>query len=236
MRSSGSWSGRLAIETGKRFVHQQHARPRRDRARERDALLLAARQHMRIDVGEMREADAREREARFALGIRLRQRLQTEHDIGEIGQVRKQREVLEHQSDAAAFRRQIKLVAGDFAVVDQDASRCRLLDAGREPQQRGLAATGAAEQTHDLARPDIETEIADRDHVAVAMRDVLVGETRGDRGRRASARAASDCGGIAVAARQNLILGGLRTRREPEIEIAGFQRIFVVAQRRIVRR
>ena len=53
-----------AIETGERLVHQEHAGSRHDGAGKRDALLLAARNLVRIGFRKMREADARQRRAR----------------------------------------------------------------------------------------------------------------------------------------------------------------------------
>ena len=51
------------IEAGERLVHQQHARPRRDGAGQRHALLLAAGEDVRVFVGVMVEPDAGERGA-----------------------------------------------------------------------------------------------------------------------------------------------------------------------------
>ena len=45
------------IETGERLVHEQHARPGRNGAGERHALLLAAREDMRILVRVMGKPD-----------------------------------------------------------------------------------------------------------------------------------------------------------------------------------
>ena len=49
------------VEPRERLVHEQHARARRDGARERHALLLAAGEDVRILAGIMGEADALER-------------------------------------------------------------------------------------------------------------------------------------------------------------------------------
>ena len=67
--SSRIFSLRRGIEAGEGLVHEQHARPRRDGAGERHALLLAAGEDVRIFIGVMGEPDASERGKR--LGIRL---------------------------------------------------------------------------------------------------------------------------------------------------------------------
>ena len=48
------------VEGGERLVHQQQRRAERDGAHEGDALLHAARQLVRVGVGEVRETDVGE--------------------------------------------------------------------------------------------------------------------------------------------------------------------------------
>ena len=57
------------IEAGERLVHEQHRGPRRDGARERDALLLAAGEDMGIGVGIMAKPDAGERGHGLGIGF-----------------------------------------------------------------------------------------------------------------------------------------------------------------------
>ena len=76
--------------------------------------------------------------------------------------MRKQCVVLEHDADRAAVRRQ----RVDDVVADDDPS-LRLRDkAGDDPQQRGLAAAGGAEQGDDLAPFDVEIDVLDRERAA----------------------------------------------------------------------
>ena len=93
----------------------------------------------------------------LGLGLRLAGRPQREGDVLEGGQVRIEREQLEHEGDVALARRQIlhRLpVDGDVAGVDR-------LEPGDGAQRRGLAATGGAEQHHELAVGDLEVQLAD---------------------------------------------------------------------------
>ncbi len=106
---------------------------------------------------------------------------------------------------------------------------------GGKAQQRGLAATGAAEQADDLAGLDHQREVAHRDHIAVAMGDVIIGQLGGDRCRRSSGFDPRDRG-ARCGTRCHLFLGILHAWRETEIEIARLKRIFVFTQRRIVGR
>ena len=91
--------------------------------------------------------------------------------------MRKQREVLEHQANAALLRRHEAVGAGDLLVVDQDAATARALDAGGDPKQRGLAAARGPEQADDLARLDVEAHMIEREPLAEAARHVVEGES-----------------------------------------------------------
>ena len=102
-----------------------------DRARQRHPLLLAAREDVRIVVGVALEADAGQRRQRLAGRILPRQRLQPEGDVVADGQMRKQREVLEHQADVALLGRHEAVRARHLEVVDQHPAGRRLLDARR---------------------------------------------------------------------------------------------------------
>ena len=70
------------VEVGERLVHQQHAGARRDGARERDALLLAAGQGVRIFVGVVARGRRGTGRARAATpASRGGQVLQAEHEF-----------------------------------------------------------------------------------------------------------------------------------------------------------
>ena len=91
----------LLVERGERLVEQQHARPLDQRARERDALALAAGQLVRLACGEAFEPDQRQHLGDARRDLRLGQSilLEPERDIARDGQMRKQRVALEHHVD-----------------------------------------------------------------------------------------------------------------------------------------
>ncbi len=91
--------------------------------------------------------------------------------------MREQREVLEHQADAALLRRHEAVGSGDLLTVDQHAARGRALDAGGDPEQGRLAAARGPQQAEDLRRRDVEADVVEREDVAIAARHVLEGET-----------------------------------------------------------
>ena len=72
--------------------------------------------------------------------------------------MRKQREVLEHQSDAAPVGRHVDARPRHDPVVDADGTAVDALDARRRPQDGRLARAGFAEEADDLAGHEIEVK------------------------------------------------------------------------------
>ena len=98
----------LQVERAERLVEQQHARLVDERARERDALLLAARELPRLALAEPVEADELEdlaRPARATSLPRTPSAAQAEGDVLEDRQVREERVALEDGVDVALVRR-----------------------------------------------------------------------------------------------------------------------------------
>ena len=95
---------------------------------------------MRIFIGVMGEPDASERGKRLGICLAAGERAEPEGDVLQDGQMREQREVLEHQPDAALLRRDEAIGPGNLLAVEQHAPGGGALDAGGDPEQRGLAA------------------------------------------------------------------------------------------------
>src|SRR5262249_15622786 len=62
---------------------------------------------------------------------------------------------------------------GDILPVEHDSPRRRRLQAGNQPQQRGLAATARTQQKKQLAARDLEIDRIQRQRRAVALRQVF---------------------------------------------------------------
>ena len=122
------------IQPRERLVHQQHRRARRQRPRQRDALLLAAGQHVGIGLCIAVEADTGQRDHRFAPAFDARQGGEAEADVLDDRQMRKQSEILEYEADRALLRRHVDRRARNLAVVEEDAARGLGFDAGGDPQ------------------------------------------------------------------------------------------------------
>src|SRR5690606_22738581 len=96
-RAAAHVVAKSTVEARKRLVHQKHARLRRHRAQQRNALTFAARKLMRIARRERPEAELLELRAYFAASPPP----EPERDVLLDRQVREQRVVLEHHPDVA---------------------------------------------------------------------------------------------------------------------------------------
>src|ERR1043166_770681 len=181
---------RQRIERRERLVHQQHGGLHRERARDRDALLHAAGEHVRMDVLETREVDLVEQRARVLDSFLARHAAidqQREHDIAEHGLPRQELvEFLEHHHAVGA------------RLLDRLARQANLsLHRMHEPrdgfQQRRLAAARRPEHHEALALIDFEADAPRRgDEVILGLvlqRHIV------DREQRRGGRALSGRGG-----------------------------------------
>jgi hypothetical protein len=90
-------------------------------------------------------------------------------DVLRHAHMREQRVVLEYDTDLAAVRRQ----RVDGAIADNDLAAALLDEAGDDPEQGGLAATGRAEQRDQFAPLDLQSHVVDREPRAVTVSDAV---------------------------------------------------------------
>jgi hypothetical protein len=90
--------------------------------------------------------------------------------------MRKQRAALEDVADAPA--QAYRIGRADILALDRDGAAVRLDQAVGQPQQRGLARTGAADNGEELALGHLERDIVHRCHAPAveAFCDVCVGD------------------------------------------------------------
>ena len=137
------------VERGEWFVHQQQARARHQCAGDRHAHAHAAGKLARTRMLEAGQADATQRFVHLRRCVRcgsMPRRRSGRYTLSSGARPGQQRGVLEHEADFAGRG----LVAG---VPDQRAD-VRLVEAGDQAQQRGLAAAGRAEQRDEVARSE----------------------------------------------------------------------------------
>src|SRR5579871_5384377 len=153
---------RLLVQRRERLVHQQHRRILHQTACDRDALLHAAGELMRMASAEAFEAHELERILGFraALGFRHPAQRQRKFDILFRREPGKQARLLEHHADA------VWVGLWDRRATDQDSAG-RLLPEPREHhQQCRLAATARPDQHHEPPWLDVERHARQRDHLA----------------------------------------------------------------------
>ena len=83
-----------------------------------------------------------------------------------------EREVLKHQADAALLRRNEIVRPRHLLAVEQHLARGWALDAGGDPEQRGLAAAGGTKQAEHLARRHVERDMVERKALAITLGDI----------------------------------------------------------------
>ena len=142
------------VQRAERLIQHQQLRPRGQAARERHALLLAARQLDHAASFVAIQGDQRQHLLHTAGNLGLRQSLhaQPERDVGRDVLVREERIVLEHEAEVAP-------VYGDVVHVpacEGHGPGVGRLQTGHDAQQGGLAASARPEQADDLARLDRE--------------------------------------------------------------------------------
>ena len=130
----------VGVERGERLVEQDHTGPTCERAGERDALALAAGERSRPCVGEVGDAEPLEV---FADPFLAR--------VGDVlahGEVRKERVLLEHQSDSALVRlaKEPPLAVEPDVVAECDPSPRRPDEPGDRPEHGRLAGPRRPDQ------------------------------------------------------------------------------------------
>ncbi len=148
----------LLVERAERLIHQQQARPRHQRPRHGNALLLPARELARIARCQVPKLHERQHLgdalARF-FARELGAHPQRESDVVRDRHVREQRVGLKHHADVALVRRHV----GDRPIVDEDVA----LIGGEKPRDQiergGLARTARPQQRHESARRHIQRNV-----------------------------------------------------------------------------
>ena len=171
----------LQVERAERLVEQQHGRAVHERARERDALLLAARELRRPALCLGAEADALELLGNAPLDLVLVHllALKAERHVLLDAAVREQRVALEDGVGGTLEGGQ----PGHVVAVEQDAALGGVLEARDHTQRRGLPASRRPQHGEELAARDVHLHLAHGCEVAEALRDTLEPNARGLRAR-----------------------------------------------------
>ena len=151
------------VECAERLVEEQHRGPIDERPGERHALLLAARQLVRLSAlvaGQLHELEClADAIPRLGLGDALA--AQPERHVVAHVEMREQRVVLEDH----VHRALVGGVARNVPPAQLDPSPGRLFEPADHPQRRGLAAAARAEQREEFPGFDAKGDSVDRDDV-----------------------------------------------------------------------
>ena len=160
----------LGVQGAERLVEQQHGRVQDQRARQRDALLLPARElagPALLEPGQSHQLQSGgDPVFRLLLGRALVP--QAEGDVLLHGQVGEEGVVLEHGVDVALVRWRLRHVD----AVEQDLALGRFLEAGDHAQRRRLATARRAQQREELAWGDVQVDACDGHEVAETLHEV----------------------------------------------------------------
>ena len=132
----------VAVEIAGRLVGEEDARRVGERARDGDALLLAAGELRREVIEPVAEPDAREQLARARAGAAVAAQLERHLHVLERGERRDQLKALEDESNflAAQPRALVLVHRGEVGVVEQHLAARRRVESGEQAEERRLAA------------------------------------------------------------------------------------------------
>ncbi len=155
----------LLVQRAERLVHQHQLGFEHQRARQGDALLLAAGELRGIALGEALHAHHLQGmvDTLGALGGGKLAHGERVLDVLRDREVREQRVVLEHHADVALVRRH----GVEQGTFEADLAAGRKLEAGQHHQAGRLAGAGRAEQRQELALIDVQVQVLDHQGLAV---------------------------------------------------------------------
>ena len=152
------------VERGRRLVGEDQIGIADHRARNRDALLLAAAELVRVRVRPMCQTEHGKRSAAcfFDRGAFRATELQGHGHVFPGPERRQQIVVLENETDLIPSKDAQVVLRGalDRAVADVDTPGGRLADAAQDLQQRAFAASRRAHEEEDLAATHVERDAA----------------------------------------------------------------------------
>src|SRR5208282_1012948 len=158
----------LGIERAERLVEQQDFGFDGERARESDALALAAGELRRVAIGkkvelhEFQQFMHAPRDHGLVGALAPRNHAHPESDVFEHRHVAEQRVVLKYETDLALAN----LDGAGVLAMEQHLARVGRLEPSDYPEQRGLARTRQPEQRDQLAGFDMQVDIVNRNELA----------------------------------------------------------------------
>ena len=171
--------GRDRIERRSRLVHQDHVRLDGERARDAEALLLAAGEPERVVLEPVLHLVPERRLTERALDALVEIVLHAEHLAGRrrcfVDRLRKRVRLLEHHPDAPAHLDRIDGGGVEVTAVVEDVAvdggaRHEVVHAVEAADERALAAPRRPDERRHVVLADVEIDVLERDVAAVGDR------------------------------------------------------------------
>src|SRR5262245_38942494 len=162
------------VDAHERLVQQHERRLAHQRAGDLDAPPLAARELVRLAVGEMRQVQVGHQllEPRLALGARHRHGLEHRHQVVAHRELAEDARLLRQVAEPGA-RPLVDRLVGDVAPVEQDPPLVGLEQPDDHVERRGLARPVGPEQTDHFALAHLDGDVVHHPPLAVVALQVL---------------------------------------------------------------
>src|SRR5258707_2729577 len=159
------------------LVGKEELRLRDEGARERHALLLAARERLRVMPQPLRETHPREHFRRPVRRARFARELEGQHHVLQRVQRRQQLERLEHEAEQPRAERRAPVLVEpeEIRAVQPYRGRARRIEAREQPEKGRVSGARGADDRHRFARHDLERNVLRNGQLVSARR--AVGET-----------------------------------------------------------
>jgi hypothetical protein len=164
----------LRVERGRDLVEEHHTRLHHQRPCDRDPLLLAARELVRMLMRLRIDADAGENLVRLSLRSRtgyLPDPARGERDVVDHAQVREEVELLEDHADALPHARNVGTAPCDLLALEPDRPGVEVLEEIHAAQKRRLAAPARPDDGQYLAGRHSQVDATQHGAVAEALVD-----------------------------------------------------------------
>ena len=157
------------VDTRERLVKQHDARRGGQCASQGNALLLSARQRVRVTFGELAQAHGIQTRLRNNAALARIKCMQAEGDVFQRCPVGEQHGLLEHETDPSTLRSGVPPGFAQYLAVEANLAGLDSFETGRHAQQRALAAAGNPEQAGDFARSGRKRDPVEDHVLAIAV-------------------------------------------------------------------
>src|SRR6266851_5498091 len=163
-----------SVEISGGLVGKEELRLNHECARKRHALLLAARERLRVVPQPLGKPDAREHFRRAVRCARFARELQGQHHVLQRVQRRQQLERLEHEAEEARPERRAPVLvqSEEIGAVQAHSTRARRIEAREQAEKRRFARARGADDGHRVAGHDLERNVLQNNQLVRPRRAV----------------------------------------------------------------